>query len=179
MRLQMLFVFVGFIILQRLLELAHAKRNLAWALENGGREHAPEHYPYMVLLHSIWIVALLLEGWWRGGSLAMLWWLWLGLFVLAQVGRYHVISSLGKLWNTRIVIVPNAKLVRTGLYQYFKHPNYMVVALELLVAPLVFGAWVTALVFGVLNAVLLLVYRIPAEEKALATVESVHGQPKS
>jgi methyltransferase len=165
----MLFVLIAFIVTQRLLELGHAKRNLKWALENGGREYAPEHYPFMVLLHSSWIVALLLEGWLRGGGLAPLWWLWLGLFMLAQVGRYWVISSLGQLWNTRIVIVPNAKLVRTGLYRYLKHPNYVVVALELLVAPLVFGAWVTALVFSVLNAVLLLAYRIPAEEKALAT----------
>jgi methyltransferase len=175
----MLLVFVGLIVVQRLLELAHAKRNLAWALENGGKEYAAEHYPYMVLLHSSWIVALLLEGWWRGASLAPLWWLWLGLFVLAQVGRYHVISSLGKLWNTRIVIVPGAKLVKTGLYTYLKHPNYLVVALELLVAPLVFGAWVTALVFSVLNALLLLVFRIPAEEKALATLAESALPPRA
>jgi methyltransferase len=166
----MLLFFVGFIVVQRLLELAHAKRNLQWALENGGKEFSSEHYPYMVLLHSSWIVALLLEGWLRGSSLAPLWWLWLGLFVAAQVGRYHVISSLGKLWNTRIIIVPNAKLVQSGLYKYIKHPNYVIVALELLVAPLVFGAWVTTVVYTVLNAILLLRFRIPAEEKALATL---------
>jgi methyltransferase len=175
----MLLLFVALIVVQRLLELAHAKRNLAWAQNNGGREYAPEHYPYMVLLHSSWIVALLLEAWLRGGSPAPLWWLWLGLFVLAQIGRYHVILSLGKLWNTRIVIVPGARLVRTGLYKYLKHPNYVVVALELLVAPLVFGAWFTALVFSLLNAILLLVYRIPAEEKALATLAEATLPPRA
>jgi methyltransferase len=166
----MLFSFVALIIAQRLLELRLAKNNLKWALENGGKEYAPEHYPFMVVLHSSWLVALLLEGWLRGSRFDSLWWLWLGLFIVAQIGRYQVISSLGRLWNTRIVIVPNAKLVRTGLYKYLKHPNYMIVALELFVAPLVFGAWLTAIVFTVLNAILLLVFRIPAEENALATL---------
>ncbi len=166
----MLFVLVALIIAQRLLELVHAQNNLKWALANGGKEFAPEHYPFMVVLHSSWVLALLLEGWLRGAALSSLWWLWLGLFLLAQVLRYVVISSLGKLWNTRIIIVPNAKLVRSGLYSFFKHPNYMVVALELLVAPLIFGAWITALVFSILNAILLLGFRIPAEEQALKTL---------
>jgi methyltransferase len=166
-----LIALVAFIIVQRLLELGHAKRNLAWAMANDGKEFAPEHYPYMVALHSSWIVAMLLEGWLRGAVLSSLWWLWLGLFLIAQVLRYVIISSLGKLWNTRIIIVPNAKLVRSGLYSVVKHPNYMVVALELLVTPLIFNAWVTAIVFSVLNAILLLGFRIPAEEKALKTLK--------
>ncbi|MFN3266460.1 MAG: isoprenylcysteine carboxyl methyltransferase family protein [Deinococcales bacterium] len=166
-----LFFFVGFIVLQRLLELRHAQQNLKWALANGGMEYAAEHYPFMVSLHSSWVVALLFEAWWRGSSFAPLGWFWLGLFAVAQIGRYHVIATLGRLWNTRIVIIPNAKLVRVGLYKYLKHPNYLIVALELLVAPLVFGAWVTAIVFSVLNAILLLAYRIPAEERALATID--------
>ncbi len=167
----MLFALVALIIVQRLLELGHAKRNLAWAMANGGKEFSPEHYPFMVALHSSWIVALLLEGWLRGAILSSLWWLWLGLFLVAQVLRYIVISSLGQLWNTRIIIVPNAKLVRSGLYSLVKHPNYMVVALELLVTPLIFDAWITAIVFSVLNAILLLGFRIPAEERALETLK--------
>ncbi len=169
----MLFALVALIIVQRLLELSHAKRNLAWAMANGGKEFSPEHYPFMVALHSSWIVALLLEGWLRGAVLSSLWWLWLGLFLIAQVLRYIVISSLGKLWNTRIIIVPNAKLVRSGLYSIVKHPNYMIVALELLVTPLIFDAWLTAVVFSVLNAVLLLGFRIPAEERALETLKGL------
>ena len=169
----MLFALVSLIIVQRLLELGHAKRNLAWAMANGGKEYAPEHYPVMVALHSSWVVALLLEGWLRGATLSSLWWLWLGLFCIAQVLRYIVISSLGKLWNTRIIIVPNAKLVRSGLYSLVKHPNYMIVALELLVTPLIFDAWLTAIIFSLLNAVLLLGFRIPAEERALETLRSL------
>ncbi|MEY4531062.1 MAG: hypothetical protein RLZZ156_1783 [Deinococcota bacterium] len=169
----MLFALVSLIIVQRLLELGQAKRNLAWAMANGGKEYAPEHYPFMVALHSSWIVALLLEGWLRGATISSLWWLWLGLFCIAQVLRYIVISSLGKLWNTRIIIVPNAKLVRSGLYSLVKHPNYMIVALELLITPLIFDAWLTAIIFSLLNAVLLLGFRIPAEERALETLRSL------
>ena len=167
----MLSALVALIIVQRLLELRHAKRNLEWALSNGGKEFAPEHYPYMVLLHSSWVVALLLEGWLRGASLSSLWWLWLGLFIAAQGLRYIIISSLGKLWNTRIIIVPNAKLVRSGIYSLVKHPNYMVVALEIFVAPLIFNAWLTAIIYTILNAILLLGFRIPAEERALETAQ--------
>ena len=163
----MLYVLVAVIIVQRLLELRVAAGNLRWAMSNGGKEYAPEHYPLMVVMHSAWIAALLLEGTLRGAEPSSLWWLWLGLFALAQVGRYLVITTLGRYWNTRIVIVPGGKLVKRGLYQYFAHPNYVVVALEIAVAPLIFNAWITALVFTALNAALLLLVRIPAEEKAL------------
>ena len=165
----MLYVLVAVIIVQRLLELVVAASNLRWALANGGKEYAPGHYPPMVAMHSAWIAALLLEGTLRGGAPSSLWWLWLGLFSLAQVGRDLVITTLGRYWNTRIVIVPGGQRIQRGLYKYFSHPNYIVVALEIFVAPLIFGAWITALVFTVLNAALLLLVRIPAEERALET----------
>ena len=165
----MLYVLVAVIIVQRLLELRVAARNLRWALASGGKEYAPEHYPLMVAMHSAWIAGLLLEGTLRGGTPSSLWWLWLMLFALAQFGRYSVITTLGTYWNTRIVIVPGGKRIQRGLYRYLSHPNYVVVALEIAVAPLIFGAWVTALTFTVLNAALLLLIRIPAEEKALET----------
>ncbi len=165
----MLYLLVAVIIVQRLLELQVAAANLRWALANGGKEYAAGHYPLMVAMHSLWIAALLLEGTWRGGQASSLWWLWLGLFLLAQLGRYSVITTLGRYWNTRIVIVPGGKRIQRGLYKYFSHPNYMVVALEIAVAPLIFNAWITALVFTVLNAALLLLVRIPAEERALET----------
>jgi methyltransferase len=165
----MLYVLVAVIIVQRLLELRVAAGNLRWALAHGGKEYAPEHYPLMVAMHSLWLASLLVEGTLRGGQASSLWALWLGLFLLAQLGRYSVITTLGRYWNTRIVIVPGGKRIQRGLYQYFSHPNYIVVALEILVAPLIFNAWITALVFTVLNAALLLLVRIPAEERALET----------
>jgi methyltransferase len=167
-----LFVVVGLIIVQRLLELRLAKRNLQWALEHGGKEHSPEHYPIMVAIHTGWFVSILIEGVARGAEVSSLWPLWVGLVLIAQVARYWIISSLGRYWNTRIVIVPNAKLVRSGPYKFLKHPNYVVVALEIFVVPMIFGAWITAVVFSALNAWLLLSIRIPAEERALRTVSS-------
>ncbi len=171
----MLYLLVVFIIVQRLLELRVARRNLRWALSKGGREYAPEHYPFMVALHTAWILALLLEGIARGGALGALWPVWLTVFALAQLGRYWVISTLGTYWNTRIVIIPGGERVRRGPFRFFEHPNYLVVAVELFCAPMIFGAWGTAVVFTLLNAWLLLGVRIPAEERALEAYRSSQG----
>jgi methyltransferase len=167
--------FLVFIIVQRLLELRVAARNRRWALARGATEYAPEHFPLIVLLHVAWIAALAIEGFARGAQLSALWQIWLSIFVIAQFGRYWAISSLGPYWNTRILIVPGAKLVRRGLYKFLSHPNYVVVALELFSAPMVFGATITAVVFSVLNAALLLLVRIPAEERALEAYSATVG----
>ena len=167
--------FVLAIIIQRLLELRIARRNLEFAFASGSKEYAPEHYKWIVLLHVSWIVFMFLEGILRGSSLSNLWWLWLGIFVLAQAGRYWAISSLGKYWNTRIIIFPGGNLVATGPYKYFKHPNYIIVALELFVAPMIFGCWMTAVISSLVNAWLLLGVRIPAEERALEEYKKSFG----
>ncbi len=159
-------VFVGIIILQRLLELRLARRNEAWARSRGAVEYGAAHYPLFFILHSLWLLGLIIEALTRG-NFGPAWPLWFGIWCLAQLGRYWVIVSLGPLWNTRILIVPGEKRVRTGPYRWFEHPNYLVVALELFSAPLVFGAWITALVATIANAWLLLFVRIPLEEKAL------------
>lgn len=161
------FGFVTAIIVQRLLELRMAKRNEKWALAHGAKEYSPEHYPWLVALHTGWIIGIALEGFLRGAQPRPLWGLWLGIFLLAQFGRYWAISSLGGYWNTRILILPGGSRVQYGPYKYFKHPNYIVVALELLSGPLIFGATATAVIASVVNAALLLGVRIPAEERAL------------
>ncbi len=168
----MLYAFITFVIVQRLLELRVAKRNEAWARSQGAIEHAPEHYPWMVAMHSAWILATFFESLARGSQFGPFWFLWLSIFVLAQFGRYWAISSLGQFWNTRILIVPGAKLVRRGPYKFIPHPNYVVVALELLTGPLIFGASITAIVWTILNAIMLLGVRIPAEERALEAYRS-------
>lgn len=155
-----------FVAIQRLLELRVAKRNLEWAMSQGAKEYGREHYPLFFLLHVGWMLGWLLEGLARN-QISDIWWLWLGILILAQGLRYWAITSLGKFWNTRILIIPGGERKKVGPYQYLPHPNYLAVALELLSLPLVFNAWISALVATVLNALLLLLIRIPAEERAL------------
>jgi methyltransferase len=159
--------FLTWLIVQRLLELQLAQRNAEWARAKGAQEYAPEHYPLIVALHVAWIAAMTVESFARGPMLGWGWPVWLSVFVLAQLGRYWAISSLGQYWNTRILIVPGGLRVRRGPYRFLNHPNYVVVALEILSGPLIFGAWTTAIVFSLLNAALLLGIRIPAETRAL------------
>ena len=121
----------------------------------------------MVALHALWIASTLVEGILRGPDVPAFWPVPLALFLLAQALRYWSVFSLGESWNARILVVPGAKLVRRGPYKYLDHPNYVVVVVEILAFPLIFGAWVTALVFTALNAALLYV-RIREEDRALA-----------
>lgn len=151
---------------QRLLELGLSKRNEGRARARGAVERGGGHYPVMVALHAGWLLSTLVEGLWRGPHFPAYWPLALAAFLLVQPLRYWAISSLGDSWNTRVLVVPGAKPIRRGPYRYLKHPNYAVVVVEIVAFPLIFGAWVTALVFSVLNAALLRV-RIRDEERAL------------
>lgn len=155
------------IVIQRLFELRLAERNRTWAIAQGAKEYGAEHYPLFFILHPGWFVGWLAESILRGARLSRLWWLWLALFAAAQGLRYWAIASLGRYWNTRILIVPGARLVRNGPYRFLSHPNYLAVAMELAAVPMLFGAWLTALIAELLNAALLLGIRIPAEEAAL------------
>jgi methyltransferase len=154
-------VILGLVTLERIAELWLARSNTQRLLAEGAREHAPGHYPPIIAVHAAW--------------LASLWWLalarpidgfWLALFVLIEIGRIWVLVSLGKRWTTRIVVLPDAPLVRCGPYRFVNHPNYVVVVAEIAVLPLVFGLWEISLLFSVLNAVLLTL-RIRAENRAL------------
>lgn len=146
---------------QRLGELVLSRRNTARLLAQGAREVAGGHYRYMVTLHALWLAGL----WWlapgRPVHLA-----WLLAYLLLQGLRVWVLASLGRRWTTRIIVLPQAPLVRRGPYRFLSHPNYVVVAGEFAVLPLVFGLPGYALVFSVLNAILLYV-RIRAENTAL------------
>lgn len=152
--------------LQRLLELALARRNEGRARARGAVERGRGHYPFMVGLHSLWLVSTLAEGVLRGPELPAYWYVALAVFLLVQPLRYWAIFSLGESWNTKILVVPGAKPVRRGPYRFLAHPNYVVVVVEIFAFPLIFGAWATALVFTLLNAALLRV-RIREENRAL------------
>ena len=132
----------------------------------GAVERGAGHYPVMVGIHALWLVSTLVEGLLRGPEIPWWWPAPLAAFLLVQPLRYWAILSLGESWNVRVLVVPGRRLVRSGPYRYFTHPNYVVVVVEVLALPLIFGAWVTALVFSVLNAAFLFV-RIREEERAL------------
>ena len=158
---------VGLVSIQRLLELALSLRNERLLRARGAVERGRGHYPLMVVLQVLWLLSTLVEGLLRGPSLPAWWPVPLALFLLVQPLRYWAILSLGDHWNTRVLVVPGAKLVARGPYRYLRHPNYIVVAVEIATLPLIFGAWATALVFFALNAMLLFV-RIREENRALA-----------
>lgn len=149
--------------LQRLAELWISNRNTRRLLAGGAREAAGGHYPLLVLLHAAWLLAVFLLAEPQGQVL----WPLAAFFLLLQAARVWVIASLGRLWTTRIIVVPDAPLVRRGPYRFMRHPNYMIVAAEIAVLPLCFGLWRVALIFGLANLALL-AWRIREEEKTLA-----------
>jgi methyltransferase len=157
---------VGLVAIQRLLELLYSRRNEVRLRARGAVERGSGHYPVMVAVHALWLVSTLIEGLLRGPEIPVWWPVPLAAFLLVQPLRYWAILSLGMNWNTRVLVVPGGKLVRRGPYRYFPHPNYVVVAVEVLSFPLIFGAWITAIVFSLLNATLLYV-RIKTENRAL------------
>jgi methyltransferase len=162
----LLVVGVMLVAIQRLLELLYSRRNERRLLARGAVERGSGHYPVIVAIHSLWLVSTLVEGLLRGPEPPAWWPVPLAAFLLVQPLRYWAILSLGENWNTRVLVVPGGKLVRRGPYRYFSHPNYVVVAVEILTFPLIFGAWITAVVFSLLNTALLYV-RIRTENRAL------------
>ncbi len=156
-------IFIALVALLRLAELIHARRNTARLMARGGIEHGRGHYPVIVALHAGWLTALAVLV----PPDTPVQWPWLALFIGLQGVRVWVIASLGPYWTTRVITLPGAPLVRRGPYRFLRHPNYCVVAAEIAVLPLAFGAWHIALGFSILNA-LVLAWRIQVEQAALA-----------
>jgi methyltransferase len=160
---------------ERLVELFVSRRNLGWARARGGREHGFGHYPFMVVLHTGLLVAALIEAAHRS-FIPALGWPMIAVVVLAQALRWWCIAVLGPRWNTRIIVVPGLPLVERGPYRWLRHPNYVAVVLEGIALPLVHSAWITAVVFTVVNAGLLRV-RISCENAALAQALAQPSSP--
>jgi methyltransferase len=155
---------------ERLAELVLSRRNLAWSRARGGVEFGAGHYPVMVTLHTGLLAACLVEAIaLHRPFLPALGWLMLAIVLAAQGLRWWCIATLGRQWNTRVVVVPGAARVAGGPYRFLSHPNYVAVAAEGAALPLVHTAWITALAFSVLNAALLTT-RIKVENAALASL---------
>lgn len=158
-----LYAVVGFIVVQRLAELALAARNTRRLRARGAVEAGAGHYPAIVALHIAWLAAMLIAVAPETPAKLPL----LAVFLALQVGRVWVIAALGERWTTRIIVLPGAPRVARGPYRYVKHPNYLIVCAEIAVVPLIFGAWWIALLFSGLNMAMLW-HRIRIEDAALA-----------
>lgn len=152
-------------ILQRTSEVLIARRNTKKLIAKGAIEFGGSHYSLMVAMHAAFFVSMLVEYFFTDPTEAHT--LLLIFFAISQAIRFWIMRVLGERWTTRVLVIKAEKLVSRGPYRYLAHPNYLVVAIEILVLPLAFGLWRTAIVFSLLNAIMLLAIRIPAEREAL------------
>jgi methyltransferase len=176
-------LFLVFVLLtggERLAEVIVSTRNAKWAFARGGVEHGTAHFPWMVLLHFGLLLGALAEVFLlHRPFLPWLGWPMFAIALLCQAGRWWIIGTLGHQWNTRVIVVPGLGRVERGPYRFpwLPHPNYLIVAIEGIALPLIYTAWITAIAFTVLNAVLLLGFRIPAEDRALRALVPANGSP--
>ena len=168
--MSLLYLIVGLVAAQRLVELGIASRNTKWLLTHGGQEVGRRHYPLFVVLHTGWLLAVLVFI--EADAPINPW--WLTLFLLLQTGRIWVMMSLGRFWTTRLITLPDAPLVSRGPYRFCRHPNYVIVVGEFAALPLAFGAWELALIFSLLNGALL-VHRVKVENSALQVRRNIES----
>ncbi len=161
------FAGVGLVALQRVAELVYSKRNEKAILAQGGFEYAPEHFLWMKIIHASWLLGTILEVWFfKRAFLALPGFICLGLFLLGQILRVTAIFTLKSRWTATIMVLPGKKTISHGIYRFIKHPNYWGVFLEIAFLPLIHGAYLSSLVFSVLNLAILKI-RISNEESVL------------
>ena len=161
-----LHLLIPLVIIQRVAELVKARRNARIVMAKGAVEAGANHYPAIVMLHLLWFVGMIVEIVVLSRAINPFWPILLVIFLLAQGLRYWAISSLGEQWNTRILVIPGSKPVSSGPYRLMKHPNYLAVVVEILILPVMLGAYITAVTTSLINLALLRV-RIRAEEEAM------------
>ena len=157
-------IILAAVLAQRLGELVYARANTRRLLAKGGTEFGAGHYPLFALLHSAWLVAQAL--WLIFMGLENVIWPLVAVYGALQLLRAWILLSLGERWTTRVIVLPDAPLVRAGPYRFIRHPNYCLVCAEIAILPLIFGAWPLALAFSILNGALLF-HRIRIENAAL------------
>ena len=166
-------IVVALVALERVAELIYSARNTRALRARGAIEIGRAHYPFIVVLHAAWLASLVVFL----PKPTTIHWPWLAVFIVLQALRIWVLASIGSYWTTRILSLPEAPLVQRGPYRYLRHPNYMVVAGEIVSLPLAFGEVGVAIVFSVLNAGML-AWRIAVEERALASRRSGIKAPR-
>jgi methyltransferase len=163
-------VLITFLVAQRLSELAVSRRNRQWAMSRGGIEAGRGQYPVVVALHALFFLSLVAEHRFLPRDWSPIWPFWLGVLIVSQLLRAWSMLSLGRYWNSRVIVIPGERPVLKGPYRFIRHPNYVAVVVEILAIPTLCGAYLTAAVFSVLNA-LVLFWRIREEERALDLME--------
>jgi len=163
-------VLIAVIAIQRMWELRVSRRHLRALKARGAIEVGAAHYPWMVALHTAFLLACVAEVWlldrpWRPAVALVA----ISVLGLALALRWWTLWTLGNRWTTRVVVVPDEDLVTTGPYRWLRHPNYLAVVLEIAAIPMVHFAWLTATVFSFANLILLSM-RIRIEERALDEV---------
>jgi methyltransferase len=166
--MEIYFVLLGLLCLERLAELVVSQRHATASLSRGGQESGRGHFPVMVVLHTALLAGCLIEPIAAGRTfIPALGYPMMALVVAANALRWWCIVTLGPRWSARVIVIPGLPLVRTGPYRWFSHPNYVAVIVEGAALPLAGSAWITAVTFTVLNALLLTV-RLRCETRALA-----------
>jgi methyltransferase len=163
------FLFIFFVISQRIFELFLARRNEKILKAQGAVEFDKKGYVVIVIMHTAFFVSLIVEKLFLDRALNRYWIILIFFFFAAQILRYWAISALGTYWNTKILVLPKHKLIETGPYRYLKHPNYIAVVVEIAVIPMIFSCYITAIVFSIFNF-LLLRRRVSLEESMLEEV---------
>lgn len=159
---------VAFVALMRLVELTVSRRNVRRLFDRGAVEAGRSLYPWMVALHSGFLVACVAEVWLLDRSMIPpLAAIMLGLLVLAAGLRWWVISTLGDRWSTRVVVVPGEPPITSGPFRRLRHPNYLAVIVEFIALPMVHTAWLTAVFFSIANGVIVTL-RVRTEEATLS-----------
>ena len=158
-----LYLVLAFLVLQRLAELLIASRNHRALKARGAVEAGRRHYPAIVAVHAGWLLALATTVHPTAPLSIPL----LAVFLLLECGRAWVIWTLGSRWTTRVMVVPGDKRILSGPYRFVRHPNYLIVCGEIAVVPLMFGAWLLALIASVLNLLVLRI-RIRVENETLS-----------
>ncbi len=157
-------IFISFIILLRIGELLLSKSNEKWLLRYGAVEYGKKHYPLIVALHILFFISLVYE--YTSQQTVSYNAFFIVIYIFLIVFKVWIISTLGKFWNTKIYHISGIPSIKKGPYKYFKHPNYMVVIAEIAVIPLAFHLYYTAIIFTMLNAMVLYV-RIKEEDRVL------------
>lgn len=168
-----IWIIIGVVICQRLLELIIARKNEGWMLRQGGIERGADHYKWFVTIHTLFFICMIAECLVRNNSVQSINYFLFSIFIFTQLMRIWCIATLGKFWNTKVIILPSASLKTSGPYNYVKHPNYIIVGIELFVIPLLIGAPFTAVIFPLLHIFILIKWRLPIENKALSDVQTI------